>query len=37
MDREGNGQGEERLDPEMLPPKSPAEWLAAICGWAGVG
>ena len=33
LDREGLGQGEERLDPHMLPPKTPAEWHDAISGF----
>ena len=26
VDREGLGQGEERLDPKMLPPKTAEQW-----------
>jgi hypothetical protein len=33
LDREGLGQGEERLDPHMLPPKAPTEWYDAISGF----
>lgn len=33
LDREGLGQGEERLDPHMLPPKTPAQWHDAISGF----
>ena len=33
LDREGLGQGEERLDPKMLPPKTAAQWHDAISGF----
>ena len=33
LDREGLGQGEERLDPKMLPPKTPAQWHDSISGF----
>ena len=33
LDREGLGQGEERLDPKMLPPKTAAQWHDSISGF----
>ena len=33
LDREGLGQGEERLDTQMLPPKTPEQWHEAISGF----
>ena len=37
MDREGFSHGEERLDPQMRPPKTLAGWHRAITSWDALG